>query len=259
MTASLDAFVDLAQRLADAARPIARQHFRTPLAVDDKPDASPVTIADRAIEAAQRQLIEQVFPDHGILGEEHGAEHLDAEYVWVLDPIDGTKSFITGKPLFGSLIALVRHGRPIVGVIDMPALNERWLGVEGRPTLAQGKPARCRPCKALGSAILYATSPHMFTAGPEFAAFERLRAQVKHPLYGADCYAYGLLASGYVDLVVEASLKPYDFCALAPVIEGAGGSITDWLGEPLTIHSDGRVIAAGDSALHRLARTALGV
>jgi inositol-phosphate phosphatase/L-galactose 1-phosphate phosphatase/histidinol-phosphatase len=246
----------LAERLADAARPITLRYFRRGVEYDVKPDTSPVTVADREAESAMRTIIGEAFPDHGILGEEHGAEHLDARFVWVLDPIDGTKSFVTGKPLFGTLIAVLREGRPVVGVIDMPALDERWLGVERRPTTFNGTPVRARPCESLDRAWLYATSPQMFR-GPEVSAFERLRGGCYAAVWGADLYAYGLLASGRVDLVCEASLQPYDYCAVVPVIQGAGGVITDWQGQPLGLASDGRVLAAGDAALHLKARSAL--
>lgn len=246
----------LAERLADAARPITLRYFRTGVEYDVKADASPVTVADREAEAAMRSIIGDAFPEHGILGEEHGAERLAARFVWVLDPIDGTKSFVTGKPLFGTLIALLRDGRPIVGCIDMPALDERWLGIEGRPTTFNGTPVCVRSCGSLDRAWLYATSPQMFR-GTEVSAFERLRGGCYAAVWGADLYAYGLLASGRVDLVCEASLQPYDYCAVVPVIQGAGGVITDWQGQPLGLASDGRVLAAGDAALHLKARSAL--
>jgi inositol-phosphate phosphatase/L-galactose 1-phosphate phosphatase/histidinol-phosphatase len=249
MTACPSEFVALAEELAEIARPVIRKYFRTPVAVDDKADASPVTIADREVEAAMRAAIAEAFPSHGILGEEHGQTNIDAEYVWILDPIDGTKAFITGKPSFGTLIALTRHGRPILGVIDQAILDERWLGADGRPTTLNGQPARVRACDQLAKAYAYTTGPEHFDAAT-LPAWNRIAARVKQPRYGCDCYAYALLSSGFVDLVVEAGLKPYDFAALVPVIENAGGTVTDWQGGKLTIHSDGRVCAAGDARLH---------
>lgn len=240
--------IRFAESLADAAAPVLRRHFRTPVAVDTKPDRTPVTIADREAESAMRALIARHHPDHGVVGEEHGAERRGAEYVWVLDPIDGTKAFITGKPMFGTLIALVRHGRPLLGIIDQPVLGERWIGAAGRPTTFSGAPCRTRRCATLEAAALNTTSPDMFR-GENAACFARLGNAVRLTLYGGDCYAYGLLASGFIDLVVEAELKPYDFCALVPVIQGAGGAIADWQGRPVTLESDGRVIAAGDPHL----------
>jgi inositol-phosphate phosphatase/L-galactose 1-phosphate phosphatase/histidinol-phosphatase len=245
---SRDREVALACELAALARPIVLKHYRSALTVDTKADLSPVTIADRDAEAAMRAAIARAFPDHGIIGEEHGRERADAEFVWVLDPIDGTKSFITGKPLFGTLIALTRHGAPIVGVIDMPALDERWVGADDRATVMNGRPVHTRSCVDLAQAMLYATTPHMFR-GDDAAAFARLAGAVRHPLYGADCYAYALIAGGWSDLGVEAQLQPYDFCALVPVVEGAGGVMSDWQGRPLTTASDGRVIACGDRRL----------
>jgi inositol-phosphate phosphatase/L-galactose 1-phosphate phosphatase/histidinol-phosphatase len=250
------AHLALAHNLADVAGALIRRHFRRKIVVDQKLDLTPVTIADRHAERAMRRLIGESFPDHGIIGEEFGRRNDDADYVWVLDPIDGTKSFISGVPLFGILIALTYRGVPVLGVIDQPIQRERWLGAAGKKTTFNGKPIATRDCATLGEATLYATSPEMFVKR-NAAPFERLRGKVKLARFGADCYAYGLLASGFIDLVVEADLKPYDYCALAPVIAGAGGSITDWQGKPLTLQSDGRVIAAGDQSLARKARAVL--
>ncbi len=250
------AHLALAAALADAARAVIRPYFRQKLAVDDKSDHTPVTVADREAEAAMRQLIMAQFPDHGILGEEHGATRVDAEHVWVLDPIDGTKSFISGVPLFGTLIALTRRGVPILGVIDQPISGERWCGALGHASTLNGTPIRTRACVELAAASLFCTTLDMFQ-GADAAAFRRLKAAVKLPRYGADCYAYGLLAAGFIDLVVESQLKPYDYCALAPVIAGAGGVMTDWQGRALDLRSDGRVIACGDPALAGAARALL--
>lgn len=245
-------FIALAQSLADHSGTVLRRYFRQPIAIDAKSDLSPVTIADREVERLLRERIEAACPDHGILGEEFGALRTDAEYVWVIDPIDGTKSFMTGKATFGTLIALTRRGSPILGIIDQPILRERWLGAGGQTTTFNGAPIATRPCARLADASLYATTPQMFV-GPDATAFERLAKAVQYPLYGADCYAYGLLASGFTDLVCEASLQPYDYCALVPVIEGAGGVISDWQGRPVTIATNGHILAAGDRDLHKLA------
>lgn len=252
-----DAFVEMATRLADVARPITLRHYRSALEIEAKADRSPVTIADREAETAMRDLLAARFPDHGVLGEEWGAERIESEYVWVIDPIDGTAAFVTGRPLFGTLVALARRERPILGVIDMPALGERWVGARGRATRAGKSEVRTRPCAALDEAWLAATSPRMFAAD-ESAAFERVCGRVKRAIFGGDCYNYGLVASGHLDLVIEAGLKPYDFCVVAPIIEGAGGSVTDWTGAPLTLASDGRVVAAGDRRLTEAARALLG-
>ncbi len=199
-----------------------------------------------------RGMIERCFPDHGIVGEEFGRTGEDAEFVWVLDPIDGTKSFISGVPLFGTLIALTRTGRPILGVIDQPILRERWLGVAGRQSTLNGAAIRCRACPDVASATLFATTPDMFR-GSDAAGFARVSSAVKLTRFGADCYAYGLLAAGFIDLVLEASLKPYDFCAIIPIVEGAGGIATDWRGAKLGLASDGRVLVAGDRGVHSAA------
>jgi inositol-phosphate phosphatase/L-galactose 1-phosphate phosphatase/histidinol-phosphatase len=228
---------------------VIRPYFRTSLAIDDKPDRTPVTAADRAAEEAMRRIIEQRFPDHGILGEEFGRVRDDAEFVWVLDPIDGTKSFISGVPLFGTLIALTRAGRPILGVIDQPISRERWLGVAGCHSTLNGAPIRCRASPGLASATLFATTPDMFH-GSDAALFARVSSAVKLTRFGADCYAYGLLAAGFIDLVLEASLKPYDFCAIAPIVEGAGGIATNWNGAALDLASDGHILVAGDRRTH---------
>ena len=243
--------VALAQRLADSSGSVVRRYFRTPVAIDDKADASPVTIADREAEHVIRTIIESQRPDDGIYGEEHGTKNLDAEWVWVIDPIDGTKSFITGRPIFGTLIALLHRGRPVLGIIDQPIVNDRWLGAAGRPTLFNGQPARVRPCPGgLAAATLGTTSPDLFP-GSDLDGFRRVAGTAKTAVYGGDCYSYGLLAAGYYDLVVESGLKLYDFAALVPVVTGAGGLMTDWEGKPLDANSSGRVIAAGDPQTHQ--------
>lgn len=249
-------FVSLANRLADASGPIISGYFRQPAGLTDKPDASPVTLADKEAEAAMRSIIEAECPDHGILGEEEGGIREDADWLWVLDPIDGTKAFATGKHTFGTLIGLTYMGEPVLGIIDQPILGERWLGVRGQATTLNGNPAEVRPCAHLEDAWLYATSPYMFE-GEDEAPFKALAAGAKHPLFGTDCYGYALIASGYIDLVCEAKLSPWDFCALVPVVEGAGGVMTDWQGAGLTIDSDGRVLAAGDERCHAEALDAL--
>ena len=236
--------------LADAARPLALAYFRTPLDIVSKADESPVTVADRAIEAHLRGLIEARFPDHGIFGEEMGVKpgaEPDRGPVWVIDPIDGTKSFVAGLPLFGTLIALAEHGRPVLGVIDMPILNERWHGAGGRAWL-DGAPIRTG-ARPLSEARLFVNSPDRFR-GAEAEAVARLSGEVGLRRYGGDCYAYALLASGHCDLVLGAGLAVYDVFALMPVIEGAGGLITDWQGRPITPDFDGRVVAAANPALH---------
>lgn len=242
------ATIVLAERLADAAGAAVRPYFRQKFDIETKGDLSPVTAADRASEAAMRAIIEAERPDDGIIGEEYGRVREGARYVWVLDPIDGTRAFVAGRPLFGTLVALLDEGRPVLGVIDQPIIGDRWVGAERRPTLFNGQPASTRRCAAIAEARIGTTSPHAFCA-ETFAAFDRLRSGVRDTLYGGDCHNYGLLASGHLDLVVEAGLQLYDFAALVPVIEGAGGRMTDWQGRSLGRDSDGRVVAAGDASL----------
>jgi inositol-phosphate phosphatase/L-galactose 1-phosphate phosphatase/histidinol-phosphatase len=248
--AQLERAAELATALADASGAVIRRYFRRTLAVIDKPDASPVTIADRETEAAMRDLIARHYPEHGVVGEEYGADRADAEFVWVLDPIDGTKSFISGVPLFATLIALLERGRPVLGVLDQPISGERWLGIEGRRSRLNGAEIHTRACAEPAAATVFTTSPDMFR-GADLEGFARIRAGAKLVRYGADCYAYGLCALGCVDAVVEAGLKPYDFCALVPIIEGAGGIVSDWGGRRPGLDSDGRILACGDAQLHR--------
>jgi histidinol-phosphatase len=253
-------FIALAGRLADTARGVVLGYFRQAFDIESKADESPVTVADREAETAMRGLIAESFPDHGVIGEEYGVDRPEAEYVWTLDPIDGTTRFVTGHPQFGTLIGLLHMGQPILGVIDIPAMGERWLGAAGHPTTHADRhgtrETRARACPNLAEATLFATSPHQFL-GPDFAAFERVRTQVGIPIYGGDCYAYGLLASGFNDLVIEASMGVHDYIPLVPVVEGAGGSLTDWAGAPLGLNSDGRVLASGDRRCHAAAQALL--
>ncbi|SFS05602.1 histidinol-phosphatase [Sphingomonas jatrophae] len=240
--------IDLANVLADAAGDAIRPFFRTRLDVEDKADASPVTQADRAAEAAMRAILAVKRPGDGVIGEEYGADRPDAARVWVLDPIDGTRSFIAGRPIFGTLIALLEEARPVLGVIDQPIGAERWIGAHGRPTTLNDVPAKVRACPTLDRALLATTGPSYFDAAG-LVAFERVSAGARETMYAGDCYNYGLLASGHIDLVVEAGLKLHDFAALVPVVEGAGGGMCDWTGAPLGQASDGRVIALGDVRL----------
>ncbi|GEO81191.1 histidinol-phosphatase [Pararhodospirillum oryzae] len=248
MTLSVTPYVALAHALADVSATLIRPLFRTNLVVDDKPDASPVTRADREAEQAMREMITRAFPDHGVIGEEYGPDRADAEFVWVLDPIDGTGAFVTGMPSFGTLIGLCYQGRPVLGVINQPVLGERWIGGNDLPTTFNGEPTRCRPCPNVGRAALYTTAVELFRRPEDADAFERLRRAAHLRRYGCDCYAYGLVALGHADLVCEAGLKLHDYAALAPVLIGAGGCMTDWEGQPLGIGSGDRVLAAGDPA-----------
>lgn len=252
-------FLAFAERLADAAGTVIKPYFRASITIDQKADDSPVTIADREAEDVMRRLIGETYPEHGIEGEEFGAERIDADYVWHLDPIDGTKSFITGRPLFGTLVSLAHHGKALVGVIDHCMMGERWVGSAGGRSSWNGEPISTRPCAHLSDAILYVTSPKMFKQPGEAEAFARVEDSVALPMYGGDCYAYGQLAMGFADIIVEADLDTHDYLALIPVIEGAGGIITDWRGQPLTPASDGRIVAAGDPRVHAEALKLLAI
>lgn len=254
--ARLDSFVAFAHRLADASGEVIRRYYRRPIAVDSKADESPVTIADREAETALRRLIEAAYPDHGIVGEEHGDVRSDAEFVWVLDPIDGTRSFIVGKPLFGTLIALCRGGIPVIGVIDQPVSGERWLGCSGRATVLGDRRVTSRACARLADAVLFTTG-HEWYGARELEAFKRLESRVRMTQYSADCYAFALLASGFVDLAAECSMDNHDVAALVPVVTGAGGVMTDWQGRSLDLGSVGCVLAAGDPAIHEQALAVL--
>lgn len=241
--------IALANRLADAAGAAIRPLFRAEFDEERKADRTFVTEADRAAEAAMRAIIEAELPADGIVGEEFGARNEGAGRQWVLDPIDGTTSFIAGRPIFGTLIALVQDGFPVLGIIDQPIARERWVGATGQATTFNGLAIRSRPLRSLDNAVLATTSPHLF-GGEEVDHFMALAQSVadRKIIWGGDCYNYGLVASGHVDLVCEAGLKLHDFAALAPVVEGAGGMMCDWHGEPLHAGSDGRVLAIGDPA-----------
>ena len=245
----LDQDIALAQRLADAAGEAIRPHFRSGFGAERKLDATPVTLADRSAEEAMRRILSAEVPLDGIVGEEFGTETGSSGRSWVLDPIDGTVSFMAGRPIFGTLIALLVDGWPVLGIIDQPILGERWLGVSGRPTTFNGREVRTRPCRELSDAMLATTGPHYFDdhQGDHFMALAA-RTDHRRMMMGGDCYNYALLASGHVDLVCEAGLKLYDWAALVPVVEGAGGTMCDWNGEPLHSASAGDVLAIGDPA-----------
>jgi inositol-phosphate phosphatase / L-galactose 1-phosphate phosphatase / histidinol-phosphatase len=239
----------LAERLADAAGAAILPFFRGTFEAETKSDSSPVTQADRSAEMAIRAILDSERPVDGIIGEEFGTSRENAARQWVIDPIDGTTSFVAGRPIFGTLIALMKDGWPVLGIIDQPVLKERWVGVIGRPTRFNGRPVRARPCPLLSRAVLATTSPQLF-ADHDAEHFMALAAKTAHRqlIWGGDCYNYALLASGHVDLVVESGLKLHDLAALVPVVEGAGGHMCDWAGEPLNAHSKGDVIALGDPA-----------
>ncbi|WP_448582922.1 inositol monophosphatase family protein [Thermaurantiacus sp.] len=247
----LAADLAVASRLADAAGEVLRRHFRQRLDVEAKADFSPVTVADREAEAAMREILEADRPKDGIVGEEFGVTRPEARRLWVLDPIDGTRAFIAGRATFGTLIALIERGLPVLGIIDQPIAGERWVGQLGDwpGTRLNGVPIRVRACPGLQAAHLATTHPAAFSAVGH-AAFHRVARSARDTLLGGDCHNYGLLAAGHLDLVIEEGLKLYDWAALVPVVLGAGGVMTDWRGEPLRVGSAGAVVAAGDRRVH---------
>lgn len=244
--------IALARRMADKASDITLSYFRSDLSVEDKDDDSPVTRADRETEAALRELIESAFPDHGIIGEEHGSVRTDAELVWVLDPIDGTISFINGVPLYTTVIGILKNGTPWFGLLDQPVLKDRWIGGAGQATTLNGETAHVRSCGSLDKASVYVTAPDFFET-EELALVERLANAVKLRRYGGtDCYHYGMVASGWTDIACE-KLSVYEYGAIVPIIENAGGVITDWRGKALSGFEYRTVLASGDPNAHAAA------
>ena len=238
--------------LPSVSRAVISQYFRRSFAIDNKADDSPVTIADRAAEAALRQSISAAFPGHAIMGEEQGG-HVDEGLSWIIDPIDGTRSFITGRPLFGTLIGIMDGGIPVSGLIDMPAINETYRTEDGRSLFesAAGTVAiRSRSCDRLEDAHIATTSPDAFTA-EGWQAFTSVKDKCASSVYGGDCYNYALLAAGHLDIVIEHQLGAYDMMALVPILQNAGAYVTDWQGAPITINNDGSLLACATRALHQ--------
>ena len=264
-------FAAFVEQLAQVSGEVILPFFRSAIRAEDKSLGGvfdPVTEADRAAEAAMRRLIAQTFPAHGVVGEEYGRDRPEAEYVWVLDPIDGTKSFVSGLPTWGTLIGLMHHGRAVYGMMAQPFTRERFYGDGKRaklrtlaPSHGEAPPSEwatrslhARACASLAQATLMTTSP-MLIGEADRDAYRRVERQVRLTRYGGDCYAYCALAAGFVDLVIETNLKPHDIVALAPIIEGAGGVVTTWEGEDAA--AGGQILAAGDRAVHEEARRIL--
>jgi inositol-phosphate phosphatase / L-galactose 1-phosphate phosphatase / histidinol-phosphatase len=237
------------ERLADTSRAILLAAAKDAPSVDLKQDASFVTATDRAVEARLREEIRAAFPDHGIMGEEYGSERLDAEFVWVLDPIDGTAAWVAGIPVYGTLISVAHASRPMTGVIDLPATAERLTGIAAHGAWHNGQPIRCRKGTALADAYMTSSNPR-FVPAEDRPPFARLDEAVQFTQYGGSCYAYACLARGRTDLAVDAGFDAYDLFAPTAIIDGAGGIVTDWAGAPLDLGWQGRVIAAGDAMLH---------
>ncbi len=253
-------YLAFAHQLADSARDITLSYFRRPLDIDNKQDGSPVTAADKATESALRAQISERFPGHAILGEEFDDKHGDSPYEWILDPIDGTRNFMTGYPLYGTLICLLKYGEPVVSIIDVPAMDERFFASADSPAHyrkgQQTQVLATNPCVSLADANLFSTDYGMFTAAENRQA-RGLRQAVNMVRYNGDCYLYAMLAAGWIDIVLEADLKPYDFLPLKLIVEQAGGIITDWQGNTLNKNSSGQLLAAANSSLHQHALSTL--
>ncbi len=245
--------VALLHRLADASGAVVSKYFRTAFHIEGKEDASPVTIADKEAELAIRAILEKERPGDGIHGEEFGSDKGSTGYLWVLDPIDGTKAFATGRPLFGTLIGLVHEGEAVAGLLNQPINNERWIGARGHCTTLNGKQIKCRPCKDIKSANVSTTGPDMFDFEDYLRFYTYLKEETGFTLYGGDCYSYGQLAGGWLDGVVESYMKLHDYAALIPIVENAGGLITNCQGNPLPLEPSfdpQEVMATGDRPLH---------
>lgn len=264
MTTDLADLAAFAHRLADASGAAIMPFFRSELGVDDKGEAKgqafdPVTAADRDAETAIRALIAAEYPGHGVLGEEHGHQKGRVPMHWVLDPIDGTRAFITGGPQWGTLIALNDGEKPVLGVLDQPFTQERWIGFGGKTELhARGTVRRLktRPCPAVKEAVISTTHPWSYFSEAEQTAFRAIDAKARMSRFGGDCYAYGLLAMGLMDAVIESALQSWDIQALIPIVEGAGGIVTSWTGGDA--QDGGQVVASGDERLHAALLKMLG-
>jgi len=243
-------YIKIANECAEASGKIIKKFFRKKIKIETKSDNTPVTKADKEAEKIIRNIIMKKASECGFFGEETGKLNTNNEYVWVVDPIDGTKGFITGKPLFGTLIGLMKNNKPYLGVVKQPIIKERWIGIANKETRYNNVKIRTRKCKKLKGSKMYATSPMMFI-GKSQKVYRNVRYKIGETLFGADCYAHGLMASGFVDVLLEANLKPYDYIASAAIVSGAGGKFTDWNGNDLNINSDGKIVAAGDPKIHK--------
>ncbi len=249
-------YLQFANDIADRARTIAMQGFRSDIEVAYKSDSTVVTQIDLDIENTARKMIAERFTEHGFVGEEKESVGTDRSLVWSMDPIDGTQAFIHGLPTFGILLSLAYMKHPVVGIIDMPALGERWQGASGFPTKWQNRPCGANKTSTLAESTVFATTVDMFE-GPDKTTFDIVSKQARHRRFGVDCYAYGLLASGFADVVMEATMKTVDIMALIPIVSGANGVITDWQGNPLTLSSSGYVLATSNSILHQQCLSAI--
>lgn len=254
--AHLSALADSAEAMAEAAGNLIREAAQKPFATEIKGDGSPVTDVDKATEDRIREIITNKYPQHGILGEERAPVSPDAEFVWIIDPIDGTLPFLAGIPVFGTLIALMHNDTPLVGVIDMPMTRERWVGKHGMQTLRNGKPVSVRACSGLSSALMSTSNPDYYDQHT-IGALTAMKDATRLTVYGGSCMSYAQIATGRVDVGMDVQFDIHDYLPLVPVIQGAGGLISDWEGRPLTRKSGDRFIAAGDRRVHEQALTLL--
>lgn len=243
-----DAYLRLAHRLADAAGEIVRPRFRTAFSSELKEDNSPVTEVDTAVETRLREIVAEEQPGHGFIGEEFADDKADAEFAWVVDPIDGTVAFMCGTPLFGTLIALRHGGDYVLGLVDQPISRERWIGADGHGASFNGQAIRTRACPAIGDAVVTTSGPDDY-AHVEFPTMRPIHQAARWVLYGSNSYDYGMLAMGLQDITVDAQMGEHDFAAPAALIRNAGGATCDWEGRPLGAGSDGRILMVGDAAL----------
>jgi len=243
-------YLSFSKMLADKSEKIIMEYFRKPLSTESKDDNSPVTIADKNTELKIRELIQNKYPEHGILGEEFEGTNINSEYIWVIDPIDGTRSFIAGHKDFGTLIALLHNNKPLIGIINCPAHKERWIGVRGEQTTMNGKKVQTSKIQTLNKSYV-CTSGLYFDDDHFRRGFDKIIKQTKYHRFGGDCYMYGMVASGFIEIVIEDTLKVHDYMALVPIIEGAGGKITDKFGKSVNIYSEGSVVATANYQLHK--------
>ena len=249
MLSNLDELTDFSKHLADESEKIIKKYFRTPLDIDSKEDKSPVTIADKEVELKIREIIKNNFPKHGILGEEFDQTNIESELLWVIDPIDGTRSFIAGHKDFGTLIALIYKRKPIIGIINCPMHKERWVGIINKKTTMNDKVVKTSNKTLINESYFCTTG--LYLEDDHFKqSCDKIIHKTKYYRLGGDCYMYGMVASGLIDIVLEDTLKTHDYMALIPVIEGAGGVVTDKYGNPVTINSDGSIVASANKSLH---------
>jgi len=248
----LSRFTECGLRAVDASKAMLRDYTRKPFRVEVKGDGSPSTSVDQAVEDRMREIIGAEYPDHGVLGEERRATAPDNEFVWAIDPIDGTLPFLAGIPTFGTLLALLHNGVPVLGIIDMPMTAERWIGTAGRPTTRNGRPVRTRECADLSMALMSTSNPDYYDL-TNTPALERMKRATRFAVYGGSCMFYAQIASGRVDICIDVGFKAWDYMALIPVVEGAGGIFTDWQGQAAGLHTGSQYIASGDPRVHEQA------